>query len=577
MMRAVRQARYISCIFSALAMVGAACNQPASTPSAPEFSGTPWFVDVTQASGLDFLHEVGSVPLDRYFMPHLIGSGVAIFDFDNDGRLDLYFIQNGGPDSKATNRLYRQGPDGRFTDVSKGSGLDIIGHGMGVAIGDVNNDGWPDVLVTEYCGIRLFLNNGNGTFSEITKEAGLENPMWATSACFVDYDRDGWLDLVVTNYVDYDPTRKCARGEGNRPDFCNPSNFNGTITKLFRNLGQGSLGNKKGVRFEDATLRAGLARVAGPGLGVVCADFDGDHWPDILVANDNKPNRLWINQRDGTFKEEAALRGIAYDALGQMPGNMGIGLGDVDGDGLFDVFVTHLTEENHTLWQQGPQGFFQDRTGRNGLADARWHGTGFGVVMADFDHDGAVDIALVNGRVSQSLTSPARAGTGFWAPYAERNQMFANTGNGKFRDISPENEPFCAPRAVWRGLACGDLDGDGAIDLVATCIAGAPRIFRNAAPRRGHWLLVRVIDPGLGGRDAYGAEVTVEAGGKRWKRWANPGSSYLSSNDPRLHFGLGAVERVDRIQVLWPDGRAETFSGPSADRAIVLKKGTGSK
>src|SRR5438132_11731541 len=238
MMRTVRQARYISCIFSALAMLGAACNRPASTPSAPEFPGTPWFVDVTEASGLNFVHEVGSVPLDHYFMPHLIGSGVAIFDFDNDGRLDLYFIQNGGPDSKATNRLYRQGSDGRFTDVSKGSGLDIIGHGMGVAIGDINNDGWPDVLVTEYCGIRLFLNNGNGTFREVTAAAGLDNPLWATSASFVDYDRDGWLDLVVTNYVDYDPTRQCSRSEGNRPDFCNPNNFAGTGTKLYRNLGR---------------------------------------------------------------------------------------------------------------------------------------------------------------------------------------------------------------------------------------------------------------------------------------------------------------------------------------------------
>jgi enediyne biosynthesis protein E4 len=558
------------------AVCGGCCRQSAATATPASFSGPPWFVDVTRESGLDFVHEVGTVPLDHYFMPHLLGSGVAIFDFDNDGKLDIYLVQNGGPKSQATNRLFRQSRDGRFTDVSKGSGLDIVGHGMGVAVGDVNNDGWPDVLVTEYCGIRLFLNNGNGTFREVTAPAGLENPLWATSASFVDYDRDGWLDLVVTNYVDYDPTRKCSRSEGNRPDFCNPNNFAGTVTRLYRNLGHAA-GSNKSVRFEDVTLKAGLGLVAGPGLGVVCADFDGDHWPDILVANDAQPNRLWINQRDGTFKEEAALRGIAYNALGQMQGNMGIGLGDANGDGLFDIFVTHLSEETHSLWQQGPRGFFQDRTAPAGFVNTHWRGTGFGTVMEDFDHDGALDIAVVNGRVSQSLNPDPANGDSFWAPYAERNQMFANDGMGRFQDISLKNEPFCGTAAVWRGLASGDLNDDGALDLVATTVAGPARIFRNVAPQRGNWLLVRLVDPALGGRDAYGAEVTVQADRKRWKRWLNPGSSYLCSNDARAHFGLGSFERVDRIEVLWPDGKEEVFAGRSANQAIVLRKGSGRK
>jgi hypothetical protein len=528
---------------------------------------------VTEESGLTFIHEVGSMPLDQYFMPHIMGSGVAIFDFDNDGRPDIYLIQNGGPRSQATNRLFRQGPDGRFTDVSHGSGLDIAGYGMGVAIGDVNNDGWPDVLVTEYGGTRLFLNNRNGSFREITREAGLDNPLWATSACFIDYDRDGWLDLVVTNYLDYDPTKQCVLHQGAPPDFCSPNSFGGTVTRLYHNRG----GDGKAVRFEDVTLKSGLGQLPGRGLGVVCADFNGDHWPDILVTNDLQPNRLWINQHDGTFKDEAALRGIAYNVLGQLSGNMGIGLNDVDGDGLFDVFVTHLTEETHTLWQQGPQGFFQDRTGAAGLARTQWRGTGFGIVMEDFDHDGAPDIALVNGRVLRNLSAPVASGGVFWTPYTERNQLFINEGKGHFHEVSRDNEAFCGVPAVWRGLACGDLNGDGALDLVATTVAGPAHVFRNVAPKAGHWLLLRVVDAALGGRDAYGAEITVEAGGRRWTRWFNPGSSYLSSNDPRVHFGLGAIERVDRIAVRWPDGSLESFPGQATNQVVVLRKGAGKR
>jgi enediyne biosynthesis protein E4 len=560
-----------------IALLGSGCRQASPPEPGSAFSGPPYFIDVTEESGLNFVHQVGSVPLEEYFMPHLLGSGVAIFDFDNDGRPDIYLIQNGGPKSQERNRLFRQGPDGRFTDVSKGSGLDIIGHDMGVAIGDVNNDGWPDVLVTEYGSIRLFLNNGNGTFTEITKEAGLENPLWATSACFVDYDRDGWLDLVVTNYLDYDPTRSCSLREAHGRDYCNPKQFGGTVTKLYHNLGRGLGAKGKSVRFEDVTLKSGLGLLPGRGLGVVCADFNGDHWPDIFVTNDLEPNRLWINQHDGTFKDEAVLRGIAYDGLGQVAGNMGIGLGDVKGDGLLDIFVSHLNLENHTLWQQGPRGFFQDRTGAVGLARTHWRGTGFGVVMADFDHDGALDIALVNGGVNRSVTGATASGDDFWAPYVQRNQMFANDGAGHFRDISWQNPAFCGHLEVGRGLAYGDLNGDGALDLVATAVAGPARIYRNVAPKRGHWLLIRVIDPSLGGRDAYGAEITVRAGDKRWKRWVNPGSSYLSSNDPRAHFGLGAVERVERIHVLWPDGQEETFDGRATNQAIVLRKGSGSK
>jgi enediyne biosynthesis protein E4 len=543
-----------------------------SATTADEAKGPCWFVDITKESGLHFVHDAG--PPGDYFMPQAIGSGAALFDFNNDGRLDIYLIQNGGPNSRSTNRLYRQEADGRFTDVSAGSGLDIAGYCMGVAIGDVNNDGWPDVLVTQYGGVRLFLNNGNGTFTDITREAGLDGLLWGTSACFVDYDRDGWLDLVVVNYVNYDPSMPCADTAGRR-DFCNPKAFDGTVTKLYRNLGRSKGTKARGVRFEDVTLQAGLGRTPGPGLGVLCADFNGDGWPDIFVANDGQPNRLWINQRDGTFTEEALPRGVAYNGMGQAEGSMGVAIGDVDGNGLFDVFVTHLTGETNALWKQGPRGLFRDQTRGTGLANRQTQGTGFGAVLADFDHDGALDLALVNGRVTRGKPIDAARLGPFWSRYAERNRLFVNDGAGRFRDISAQNGPFCGTAAVARGLACGDLNGDGALDLLVTTVAGPARLYRNVAAKRGHWLLVRAIDPRLGGRDAYGAEVTVRTGGRRWQRWINPGYSYLCSNDPRAHFGLGPSRYVDALHVLWPDGTEEVFPGRPADQLVTLRKGEG--
>src|SRR5438105_3306060 len=258
----------------ALASLLPGCGQSGQLPLANQAPGPPWFADVTHDVGLSFIHDAGPSP-ERYFMPQTIGSGAALFDFDNDGRLDIYLVQNGGPDSKSTNRLFHQRSDGSFEDVSAGSGLDIAGYGMGVAVGDINNDGWPDLLVTEYGRVRLFVNNGDGTFTDITKEASIDNPHWGTSACFVDYDRDGWLDLVVANYVVYSPTRPCSDQAG-RPDFCGPAPFPGTVARLFRNQGRISGSKAKAVRFEDVTLKSGLGRLAGPGLGIVCADFNGD-------------------------------------------------------------------------------------------------------------------------------------------------------------------------------------------------------------------------------------------------------------------------------------------------------------
>jgi hypothetical protein len=306
-------------------------------------------------------------------------------------------------------------------------------------------------------------------------------------------------------------------------------------------------------------------------LGIVCADYDGDGWPDIFVANDAGPNRLWINDQHGAFAEEALLRGVAFDGVGHAAGNMGTAWGDVDGDGLADLLVTHLTEETNTLWRQHPAGQFRDHSGPAGLLSPTRRGTGFGVVLGDFDLDGWLDAALVNGRVSQL---PGAQGGPHWSRYAERNQVFAGDGGGRLLDVSALNEPFCGPLGVYRGLAVLDFDDDGAVDLLATAVAGRARLYRNVASRRGRWLRVRAYDPALR-RDAYGAVITARSGPQVWVRHMLPGQSYLCSNDPRAHFGLGDIAQLDELRIVWPDGLAEIFDVGALDRAVTLKRGAG--
>ncbi len=336
------------------------------------------------------------------------------------------------------------------------------------------------------------------------------------------------------------------------------------------------------MRFDDVSVESGVGRIAGPGLGVLCADFDGDGWPDIFVTNDGSPNHLWVNQKDGTFREEAIARGIANDVMGKAGAGMGVAYGDVDGDGLMDVFVTHLRSETHTLWRPGPRGLFMDRTNAAGLSRPLWQGTGFGTVLADFDLDGHLDAAVVNGHVVRTRTTPIAALGPHWGWYADRNQLFANDGKGRFTDVSPRNGAFCDRWNVARGLALGDIDGDGKLDLLVVAIEAPARLYRNIAPTTGHWLTVRTRLPSprdradrTMDRDALGAEVVVEAGPRRWVRLVHAANSYLSSSDPRADFGLGDAAVVDRITVLWPDGSCEAFAGTRADRIVDVRQHEG--
>jgi len=563
--RGLESLLWLSCV--SFLVLSSGCSKP-SSPQSSTGSNVQWFSDVTAATRLNFTHVAGT----NYFMPDQVGSGVALLDYDNDGRLDLYFVQNGGTNGSARNQLFHQESDGTFRDVTAGSGVDIIGRGMGAYAGDVNNDGLVDLLVTEYGAIHLFQNVGGGKFREVTREAGLDNPRWSAPASFLDYDRDGWLDIVVGNYVDYDPTHTCNDVQGQQ-DFCAPKTFADTATRLWHNSTRQSGGLPL---FADVTEASGIFRPPGAALGIVCADFDGDGWPDIFCADDGRPNRLFINKRNGTFVDEAAQRGVAFNAMGATAANMGVAFADIDGDGLADLFVTHLTEEFHSLFKQGPRGLFSDQIAAAGLQEQEWRGTGFGTVVTDFDSDGFVDIASANGlvrRIRPGQTPVAPGANPWWARYAQRPQLFANTGSGKFRDVSSEQMALCGAAEVGRSLAVGDIDNDGAPDLVLCTVAGPARLFRNVCPNRGHWLKIRLLLPEQGGRDAIGAEPVVVANGKGHWALAQPATSYLVSNDPAIHFGLGAATKVDRVEVLWPDGTKETFGEAAVDKLLVLRKG----
>ncbi len=520
------------------------------------------FRDITAGSKLDFVHTVD--PTGKFPLPELMGAGCAVFDADGDGRLDLYFSDFGRFGGKgAKNRLYLRLADGTYRDATEESGLGDEGFGMGLAVGDIDNDGDLDVYVGNYGKDALYRNDGNGKFTDITRASGLGCKEWGSSVAFLDYNADGLLDLFLVNYVAFDPNVRCKNPRTGE-DYCGPQMFAGVSDVLYRNLGGG--------KFENVSEKAGISSEASNGLGVVVEDFNDDGWPDVFVANDAEANHLWVNGKDGTFREEALSLGVAVNANGVTEASMGVAVGDVDGDGRTDLFMTHLVKEHNTLYVRKDYGF-EDTTARSGLGAPSFPFTGFGTAMFDVEHDGDLDLAIANGRV---LRGPVIEGSGpdpLFSRYAEPNQLFLSDGSGKFADVS-KDESFCSPVGISRALVIADLDGDGDLDIVIANCKGPARIHENVAPKTGPWLVVRAVDKKLR-RDIYGAVILVTAGGRMHRRIVGPGNSYLASSMIATHFGLGSATEVDRIEVRWPGGKTETYPGGATDRTITLTRGEG--
>jgi hypothetical protein len=539
------------------------------------------FVDATESSGIKFQHVNGRN--GEFYYPEIIGSGVAVFDYNNDGKLDILVLQGatlaaGGSDAlkeACTARLYRNdlavNADGtrslKYTDVTEASGLCSHGYGMGIAIGDFNNDGCADVFITHFgAPNQLFRNNCDGTFTDVTKKAGVAGSgRWGSSATFVDYDRDGFLDLYVANYVDYriENNQKCYAGTSAR-DYCAPSAYKPVPGILYHNRGDGT--------FEDVSVKSGITRAYGAGLGVMAADLDGDGWPDIYVANDGNPNQLWINQRDGTFKNEADLRGCAVNADGAAEAGMGVDIADFDGDGNDDIFLTHMTREKSTLFVNRGAGYFEDRSVEVGVAAPSIPFTGFGTVFFDYDNDGWLDIVATNGavRLIEELKTPQNP-----YPLQQRKQLFHNLGNGRFEETTASAGVVFQVAEVGRGLAAGDLDNDGSTDLVLSNNNGPLRVVLNKVGSQRPWVGLRLL---TGKRDAYGAKVEIVRQGAQtlWRRVRADGS-YLSANDPRILVGLGNAPQIDSLIVHWPDGRSEGFAAPPLRQYSTLVEGGGLK
>lgn len=559
----------------AVAVLSTALPLVAETP-------TPLFVDKAAEWGLAFTYRTGQA--GELYMPEIMGGGAALFDFDGDGDLDVFVVQGhplkpGSPDPGAAGwgRLFRNdliSPKGkntvpRFVDVTEASGIRATGYGMGVATGDYDNDGRVDLYLANFGANQLWRNNGDGTFVDITAALGVDDPRWSTGATFSDLDRDGWLDLFVLNYVDFSVARNAlCYAPSSRRDYCGPSVFAPVTSRLLRNRGNGT--------FEDVSLRSGLGKKAGPGLGVVAADLSGDGWQDLIVANDGADNFLWANQRDGTFKEEGLISGVAVNAAGRPEAGMGIALGDADGDGDDDLLITHLTAETNTFYANLGGGFFEDATARSGLGAPSLPMTGFGTNWLDIENDGLLDLATFNGAVN--LSGAMGQGEGL-APYAQPDQLFRNLGGGKFADASAEAGPAFTTPKVSRGAAFGDVDNDGDTDILVVDADTPARLLINEAGNRNPWFGLRLVGlPAVAKaeRDVPGTRVEVIRKGapSLWRRAATDGS-YASANDPRVLVGLGAVAELTGVRVAWPDGLVETFPPPPLRTYSTVVRGTG--
>lgn len=523
------------------------------------------FVDVTAEVGIGFRHVNGAK--GDYHLPETIGSGGAFFDYDIDGDLDLYLVNSGDLTSTATEEshtsiLYRNNGDGTFTDVTDTAGVgNSSSYGMGAACGDYDNDGDPDLYVTNFGANVLYQNNGDGTFTDVTETAGVGDALWGTSATFFDYDRDSYLDLYVANYVLYslDVTHRPCGVHGIRTH-CHPKNFDGAPDRFYRNNGDGT--------FTDVTQAAGFGGIGGPhsgkGLGVVAADFNNDGEPDIYVANDDTPNVLFYNNGDGTFTETGLLAGCAFSFDGVAQAGMGVDAGDFDRDGNLDIFVTNLSHETNALYRNNGDGTFSDIVYEANLGKESYLFVGFGTRFFDYDNDGYSDIFIANGHIIEAIAQVTDVLT-----YAQRNQLFHNNGDGTFTEVSFESGPYFRREGVSRGAVFGDYDNDGDTDIVVTQSNQQAELLRNEGGNRQNWVRIKLVGT-ASNRDGIGARVTVTIDNESQMQEVRTGLSYLSSNDPRILFGLGDHTRIDRLEIRWPSGIVQVLENLEVNREIVV-------
>jgi hypothetical protein len=551
-----------------------------------------WFVDRTEESGLTFTHFNGMT--GDFYYPEVMPPGVALLDFDNDGDLDVFVIQGdmfsgklidsalSPPKSPLSSRLFRNdvGPvlsdrPLRFTDITEQSRIDVRGYGMGAAAGDYDNDGCVDLYITKLGSNQMLRNNCDGTFADATAVSRTADPGWSVSAAFVDIDRDGWLDLFVGQYLNYSIAGNvvCYSVSGQR-DYCPPSAYRARPSHLFRN-------NRDGT-FSDITAAAGMATEFGPALGISTADFNRDGWIDLYVANDGAPNQLWINQRNGTFRNTALLAGAAVSAEGRLKASMGVDAGDFDEDGDDDVFVGELTGQGADLYVNDGSGVFVEGSAQAGIRLRTLPFTAFGVAWLDADNDGRLDLAIANGAVTHTAEALA-ANERF--RLQQRRQLFRNVGMGRFEEITDRAGRAFLAEDVGRGAAFGDLDNDGDTDIVVANDNGPVRVLVNNVGSRARWIGLRLLTgagskgSALRGRDALGARVAIvgDNGLMRWRR-ARADGSYASANDPRALVGLGSIAAQSlKVRVVWPGGRVEEWSGIPASRYSTLVEGTGTE